>query len=497
MMKLNSIKFKIGLLYAVVLIVSVVITSRSILSPDLYSSFYREQDEQLRLKAREIQKLLESYIDVMGDDYKYVVYGLKFAIRLEWGHPEQEKVAELQRKWLEKREALAMEQDYIQFANAKGKVIMSSDNMSKEQRLLFAKEIEGLRHRETFRNITLEKENLKEARLISLPFAYKNQNGYVIQVGSLCTPMVHIFREKLLNISLSIFLILLCAGFLGRIMVSRTLKPVVDITRIARNISYENLSARVEVRQADTEMKYLADAFNDMISRLESSFQYIGQFSSHAAHELKTPLAIIKGEAEVALKKERDIEEYKRVIGVSLEEVDRMLRTINDLLLLAKLDYQPQLIKFEFFDLIEFLTEIREQAVVLASQKSISIGFDFPQERISLQANRLHLRRLFFNLIDNAIKFTPQAGRIDILLKRQGKDAIISVADTGAGISPEDLPNIFKRFFSADRTGQGSLSGYGIGLNIAQSIAKIHRGEVSVKSELGKGSTFTVTLPLA
>ena len=233
-----------------------------------------------------------------------------------------------------------------------------------------------------------------------------------------------------------------------------------------------------------------------MISRLEGSFKYIAEFSSHVAHELKTPLAIIKGETEVAMRKERNIEEYKILNRANLEEVERMLKIINDLLLLTSLDYRPEVFKFERFDLVEFLKDIYEQSKVLASQKDIAVILDMPDDGGHINGDKFHLRRLFFNLIDNAIKFTPKNGKIDIILKKKDKKAMISISDTGIGMPDECLPKIFNRFYRVDRMDKNIEHGSGLGLNIVQSIVKMHHGAIQATSHLNKGSTFIVTIPL-
>jgi len=239
-------------------------------------------------------------------------------------------------------------------------------------------------------------------------------------------------------------------------------------------------------------MKDLVDAFNDMISRLEGSFKHVEEFSYHAAHELKTPLTIIKGESELILRKDRPPEEYKKALQVVLEESGRMLKTIEDLLLLTKLDYQPSIFKFTAFDFKEFLTEIFEQSRTLAARKDVRMTMDAPSGQFMIHADRLHLRRLFFNIIDNAVKFTPDGGRVDITMTCTGQRIMTVIADTGPGIAEQDLSRIFERFFRTDNSELGN----GLGLNIAQTIAKLHHGQITVESKLGEGSAFTINLPL-
>ena len=303
-------------------------------------------------------------------------------------------------------------------------------------------------------------------------------------------------RNKLLCILIPIPVTLLFGYFIGRVIVVRILRPIKEITDTANNITHEDLSLRVKAENIDEELRSLIQAFNDMVSRLGESFEYITDSSSYIAHELKTPIAIIRGESEFALKKERDKEEYKRVISVSLEETKRMLKIIEDLLLLTKMNYQPDVLKFEQIELTQFIGIIYEQAKILASSKNIIVNIDIPQEAGTINADELHLRRLFLNLIDNAIKFTPASGSISISLEYENQKAIVSIIDTGIGIEEENLPKLFDKFFRIDGTVKDAAPSSGLGLSIAQSIAELHGGEISVTSRAGQGSNFTVSIPL-
>jgi len=268
------------------------------------------------------------------------------------------------------------------------------------------------------------------------------------------------------------------------------------MTDTVKNITHEDLSLRVKAENVDEELGRLIEAFNDMVSRLGESFEYITDSSSYIAHELKTPIAIIRGESEFALKKERDKEEYKRVISVSLEETKRMLKIIEDLLLLTKMNYQPDVLKFERIDLTQFIRIIYEQAKILSSQKKITVNADIPEEAGMVSADELHLRRLFLNLIDNAIKFTPDNGSIGITLKYENQKAIVSIVDTGIGIEEENMPKLFEKFFRIEGKTKDNSPSSGLGLSIAQSIAELHGGEISVTSRAGQGSNFSVSIPL-
>ncbi|MBU4419021.1 MAG: HAMP domain-containing histidine kinase, partial [Candidatus Omnitrophica bacterium] len=212
--------------------------------------------------------------------------------------------------------------------------------------------------------------------------------------------------------------------------------------------------------------------------------------------ELKTPLAIIKGESEIALRKDRQVEDYKKALSVNIEEVNRMIRIVEDLAFLAKLDYNPDNIKKETFDFNPFFADIQNRARTLAKQKQIDLTAEIPEASVTLDGNKLHLSRLFFNLIQNAVKFTPSEGRINLTVRPEGNVLKVSVSDTGLGISEEDLPKIFQRFFHKEKAQEESADSIGLGLSIAKSIAKFHGGDIEAKSKLGEGATFTVILPI-
>lgn len=492
-MKLNSIRFKISILYIVLLGIILVIYS-TFLYLSLHYTLYGELDDELRIKAQEIASTIDSYADALDRNQQSFNFAVKRAITLEGEYPDKDKIIDLEHQWLQKIDKFDLKEDYINFLNVKGNLLVKSNNLQGALPSLTLKEMAKLREGEAvFKSIKFEKRNL---RIISVPFPYGDNEQYIIQIATSLKPVIHLLKIRLMHIAISIPIVLLLASFLGRLFASRILRPVLEITKTASKITYEDLSARVKAENVDEEMKYLVEAFNDMISRLEQSFKYIADFSSQVAHDLKTPLAIIRGESDVALRKKRSPEEYKRVIKVNLEEAGRMLRVIDDLLLLTKLDYRPEFFKFEQLDMIEFLWEISEQSKILAAPKEIIVNTNLPEGKMVINADRLHLRRLFFNLIDNAIKFTLREGKIDIDAKRENNKVIVSISDTGIGIAEEDMPKIFDKFFHIDRINSHAETGTGLGLSIAQSIAKIHQGIIQAKSTLGKGSVFTVTLPL-
>src|SRR3989338_1936682 len=297
-------------------------------------------------------------------------------------------------------------------------------------------------------------------------------------------------------ITVPAFVIIGLVGSMFFLLTRRILASVLDIAVTTRDINLKSLSGRVGTADLEQEMEYLAQSINTMLERLERSFEYIKEFSSSIGHELKTPLAIIKGESEIALRKERQVEDYQKALRVNIEEANRMIRIVEDLVFLAKLDYNPDNIKKEVFDFIPFFADIEKRAQTLVVQKQINLTASVPETTITLEGNKLHLSRLLFNLIQNAIKFTPSGGRIDLTAYPEGNVLKVSVSDTGQGISTEDLPRVFQRFFHKEKSESESSDSIGLGLSIAKSIAKFHNGDIGVKSTPGEGATFTVILPI-
>jgi heavy metal sensor kinase len=458
----------------------------------LHYTLYDELDNELNIKATELASTISSYLDIIGFAPESFDFAVKRALSFDGEYFDKDEIASLDDAWLKMVDRLNLKEDYINFLDSNGKVLFSSGNLQLGSTFLNLKTIDS--GDIIYTSIKYEKRNM---RLINMPFSYRGEGQYIIQIASSLKPIIHLLQLRLFHIGLSIPVILIIASFFGRLFARRILNPVMGIAKAASNITHEDLSARVKAEHADEEMKYLVNSFNDMISRLEESFKYIAEFSSHVAHELKTPLAIIKGECEVTLRKDRVAEDYRKLIMINLEEVDRMLKIINDLLLLTRLDYKSDVFKFERLNIADFIRETYEQVEILASKKEITVNIDLPKGNSRyIKGDRLHLKRLLFNLLDNAIKFTPRNGRIDVSLNYKDEKAIVSISDTGIGIPKEDIPKIFNRFYRVDRNDQKIEQGAGLGLSIAHSIVKIHQGDMHVRSELNKGTTFSVTIPL-
>jgi signal transduction histidine kinase len=266
------------------------------------------------------------------------------------------------------------------------------------------------------------------------------------------------------------------------------------MVNLTRRITAEDLSLRLTQAQSRDEIGELADTLNDMISRLESSFERIKQFSADAAHEIKTPLTQIECNAEVALRRKRPEAEYRQVIKAILDDAHALETVVNDLLFLATTDSQNLSDSFKMIPLNEVFFEAFEEAHQHAREKNLSIIFQ-EIEPVEVRGNRRMLKQLLKNLIVNAIQYTPNSGSIEFSLSSNDKHAEWRIIDTGIGIDEHSLQRIFDRFYRADPSRSHETGGSGLGLAIAKRIVEIHSGSISVHSKPAEGTMFTVLLP--
>jgi heavy metal sensor kinase len=290
---------------------------------------------------------------------------------------------------------------------------------------------------------------------------------------------------------------LLLASLGGYWLSGRALAPVTQITADARRINATNLSARLAVPPAHDELRELSDTLNAMLGRIDQSISQLRQFTADASHELRAPLALIYTAAEFSLRRERPREELVEALEKILRESRHTASLVDSLLLLARADsgedgQQPR----TSIDLSVLCHDAANRAVELASAKGISVSNNLGATSIVVDGDETALRRLLLILVDNAIKYTPAGGSINIELAPEENAALVRITDTGIGIAPADLPHVFDRFWRADKVRSRATGGTGLGLAIARWIVHRHGGVIVVSSEVGRGSAFTVTLPL-
>ena len=301
-----------------------------------------------------------------------------------------------------------------------------------------------------------------------------------------------------LTLLASVPLLLAVLALFGYFFIRGAFLPVRRMVATVQSIRADDLSRRVEDVESPDEIGELAATFNAMLGRIERAFDEVRQFSSDAAHELKTPLTALRGEMEVALRKEREPAEYRAVLASGLEEAAKLERIVDDLLLLARTDASGRTLLNEPVALDEVVLEAHEETRKLAERMGISLVLNKLDE-VGIRGNALLLRRLLVNLIDNGIKYNRPGGNVSVTLGLEGKgnEARLVVEDTGIGIPAEALPHLFDRFYRVDKARSRDVGGTGLGLAIVKRVAEAHGGTVTAESKPGKGSKFTVVLPVA
>ncbi len=335
-------------------------------------------------------------------------------------------------------------------------------------------------------------------RLLSVPIYRAGDLVRIIQIGQSSVGIEQILAN-LRNISVFLSPIsVMLLTILGWFLAGRVLSPIVTITATAQKITAKQLDRRLPISSTDDEIARLSQTINSMLARLEESFQRVRRFSGDASHELRTPLAIIKGETEVALRWAKSDAELRSALTSNLEEINRMEQIVGDLLSLARSDASELHLSIEKFSLSDLIQDIWMSGKTLAEQYEHSVYLDHAvTSEIYIDGDKVQLYRVLINLITNAVKYTPSGGRIDIrLLLQDERRVMIQISDTGLGISPEDLPNIFERFYRIDSARNRDHGGTGLGLAIVKAIVAAHNGTISVESTVDKGSTFSVSLPL-
>ena len=333
-------------------------------------------------------------------------------------------------------------------------------------------------------------------RVLTEPIIRGGQPAGALQIGLSEGDVRDTLTTLLLIILIAYPLTLLVASAGGVFLAGRALAPIDRLTGVARRITAEDLNERIELDLPNDEVGRLARTFNDMIARLDEAFARQRRFTADASHELRTPLTVIKGQTEVALQRDRDIESYKQVLQSVNTQVDRMIRMSASLLTLARADAGQIPKSTEQTDIGKIVNDAADQMRVAAEAHEIDLRVS-PGPEVRALADGDLLLQLVLNLLDNAVKFTPRYGLVRIGWSVANGQTEIRVSDTGPGIAAEHLPHIFDRFYRADEARSSQSGGAGLGLSISRWIAEAHGGTIVAESTPGNGTTFTVRLPVS
>ncbi len=459
---LDSVRTRLTLWYAGVLALSLIAFAALVYSAAA-NVFYERQDESLRSTA---QTVASAYLEEFEEQHSS-------------GKAGQLVLAEL-----------IFPNRYVQVADVNGNSIAASRNLASPISIPAS---------------ALTEANARKASLVSVdglriavvPLTPEQNVGYAMVAEPLS-----VVDESLRRLRRDFFagvpLILLLASVGGSFLARKSLLPMASMNRQTQRISAENLSARLDVTNSRDEVGRLAVTINDVLSRLEASFKQQQRFIADASHELRTPLAVLRGETEVALTKTRSVEEYQNSLSLIKDEAERLSRIVEDLFILARqpLDVPVQLLK-EPVSLNDVVSDCARAAQILGAPKGLQVQTENAAESIVLAGDEELIKRMILNLLDNAVKYTNEGGSIAVELARHNGNVQIVVRDTGIGIPPAAQPHVFDRFYRVDKARSRASGGAGLGLSIVSWIVAAHGGSVRLESAPGRGSKFTVNLPLS
>ncbi len=300
------------------------------------------------------------------------------------------------------------------------------------------------------------------------------------------------YRERLWLVL--VVSVVLCSA-MGYVIARRGMRPIERVTATARRVRSATLHERIDTTDLPAELRALAATFNEMLDRLEESFEQISQFSADVAHELRTPISNLRGELEVALGKDRAAEEYRDILGSALEECERISRVIQSLLFLARAETATANAHHDTIQVGQEIEAVLEFYEAAAADAGVALHAEGTAD-FAASFDRTLFQQAVGNLVANGIAHTPPDGRVTIGSSSDGALLRIEVADTGRGIAPEHLPHVFDRFYRADRARSGSGGNLGLGLAIVRSIAILHGGSVAISSQVGQGTRVTLETPL-
>ncbi len=398
---------------------------------------------------------------------------------------------------------------YVQVVSITGNVIIRSSNM-KEAGLPITTDVLtlALSHHQVFE--TLDKRTTKaligggRLRMVTYPVFDDLVPRYLVQVAASTTSLDDNMFELRLLLFISVPLTILAAALGGLFLAKKAFDPIDRIIRTAQSISAEHLDKRLDTGKVDDEVTRLSRTLNDMFDRIEEAFRLQKQFTADASHELKTPLTILLGEMEVALANPRTSEDYVGTLKSAVEEIRRITKIVDELLTIARLESGQLRLQKLPVRLDELLLDAVSKTSAYASKRSISISFEVrnqsngDDEEIMIAGDEDKLLSVFINLLDNAVKYSDDNSSIRVVQTTGNNSAIVEISDNGVGITKEDLPHVFDRFYRADksRSSAGNRSGTGLGLPISKYLIEALGGSISIKSEAGAGTTVTVKLPI-
>jgi len=486
----RSIRFKITILYMAILAITLT-TFSFILYHNVNGGLYSNMDTLLKSKAGGISQAINTYWETSNLETP------EGAVKTEVLKKRRNtNFARIAQRWVREESSDPTLLDIIvQVFDTDGAIIASSKNTrgpTEISRQNFISVLQGNSRFDTVDSVTQDGKMV--LRIFTTAVFESEKVAYIVQVASPLTS-IHI---ALTNLKVALFILfpitVFVTGIMGAFLAKVTLRPVDDMIKTIHQITAENMELRIGVPATKDEIQKLAETFNNMLSRLDQAFTAQRQLFADLSHELKTPLTILKGEFEVILKKIRSHQEYQSVLNSALEEINKIIKLAEGLLLLAKFDSKEVTLDKKVLDLNALLQGVLNNIKGVSELKEIKTSL-VADAKVSVEGDANQLKTLFLNILDNAVKYTPPKGGIEVILKKDKSIARIEIKDTGPGIPEEEIGHIFDRFYRVDKS-RNSI-GFGLGLSIAKSIAEAHNGAIEIQSQPSQGTTFVISLPLS
>lgn len=482
----QSIRFKMMLWY--MLLLTVTLVSFSFI---LYGSFnkllYANLDDLLSSRAEGVANSITAY------------WAAK-QMEVQHDGPKLSDFSKIAANWVEeKRKDPELMSIFVRVLNRKGELVIASksmpvlDALDKED---FSDVLSGDDDFSTLKGETSDGKKVK-FRVYSKPVTdlARAEVEYIVQVAGPASLITLASNNLFWSLFVLLPLTVILAGMPGVILVRLTLKPVDEMMKTIKQTTAENLKLKIHLPDTKDEIKRLADTFNDMIERLDRSFSSQQSFIQDISAELKTPLESLKKEFGSALEHSLSSEQYISLLSKGLGEVNRFERIIEELETLAKFDNNRMALEIRKVNLSALLERALDAIRQDALKKDVSLS-SVLKDHIIIDGDEKQLAQLFASLLDNAVKYTNRKGTVTVTARKNHRSALITVTDTGIGIEDSELPYIFDRFYQVNKSRVSSGS-FGLGLSIAKSVAEVHKGAISVESKPGKGSVFTISLPLS
>jgi heavy metal sensor kinase len=393
---------------------------------------------------------------------------------------------------IQARYAPELNERFIRITDPSGRIIYASSNANilspPPSLLLIGSQIET---EPVHQEEKLPKERIQ---VVSIGYRLDKEAPYIVEVGGSENDIFSALNGLLVTLALGFPVFIGLTSLGAYILLGRALRPVDEIVRSAERITLHNLSQRLPVSATGDEVQRLSLALNRMIQRLDEAFQLTSRFTADASHELRTPLTIMRGELEALLKEQKLSEDQTSQVESVLEEAERLTQIVEGLLLMSRLEAGESQMTKDPVDFAEIVRTTTEQMTPLADDKAVSMNLETGSD-VMVEGNEIRLKQVVVNLLDNAIKYTPEGGKITVKVEGEPSWAILEVRDNGIGISEKALPHVFERFYRSEQIQARKARGTGLGLSMVHSILEAHSGEVTVESRENQGAVFRVRLP--